>query len=179
MTKRWFVFLVIIRNKKMAQTIFVVTDRGLQNCKFRATFSRCHRTLACSVMPLRLLLLRRFKFVSGRCWVRIAAGTSAILRGVCGFLQDPWANSEIVPWSCHCRFLANPFQSIIHQLSYYFTLTQSGRPPLWSSGQSSWLQILRSWVRFPALPDFLRSSGSGTGSTQPREDNWGATWTEK
>jgi hypothetical protein len=27
-------------------------------------------------------------------------------------------------------------------------------------------------VRFPALPDFfLRSSGSGTGSTQPRDDN--------
>jgi hypothetical protein len=26
-------------------------------------------------------------------------------------------------------------------------------------------------VRFPALPDFLRSSGSGTGSTQPREYN--------
>jgi hypothetical protein len=44
---------------------------------------------------------------------------------------------------------------------------------LWSSGQSSWLQIQRSRVRFPALPDYLRSSGSGTGSTQPREDNWG------
>jgi hypothetical protein len=52
-------------------------------------------------------------------------------------------------------------------------------PPLCSSGQSSWLQIQRSRVRFPALPDFLRSSGSGTGSTQPREDNWGATWMEK
>jgi hypothetical protein len=26
-------------------------------------------------------------------------------------------------------------------------------------------------VRFPALPDFLRSSGSGKGSTQPREHN--------
>jgi hypothetical protein len=26
-------------------------------------------------------------------------------------------------------------------------------------------------VRFPALPDFLRSSGSGAGSTQPREYN--------
>jgi hypothetical protein len=26
-------------------------------------------------------------------------------------------------------------------------------------------------VRFPALPDFLRSSGSGTGPTQPREYN--------
>jgi hypothetical protein len=33
-------------------------------------------------------------------------------------------------------------------------------------------------VRFPALPDFMRSSGSGTGSTQPREYNWGATWTK-
>jgi exonuclease III len=44
-------------------------------------------------------------------------------------------------------------------------------PPLWSSGQSSWLQIRRTHVRFPALRDFLRSSGSGMGSTQPREDN--------
>jgi hypothetical protein len=48
------------------------------------------------------------------------------------------------------------------------------RPSLWSSGQSSWLQIQRSG-RFPALPD----SGSGTGSTQPREYNWGATWKKK
>jgi hypothetical protein len=38
---------------------------------------------------------------------------------------------------------------------------------LWSSGQSSWLQVQRSLIRFPALPDFLRSSGSGKGSTQP------------
>jgi hypothetical protein len=36
------------------------------------------------------------------------------------------------------------------------------RRPLWSS-QSSWLQIQRFRVRFPALPDFLRSSGSETG----------------
>ena len=42
---------------------------------------------------------------------------------------------------------------------------------IWSSGQSFWLQIQRSRVRFPALPDFLSSSGSGTGSTQPREVN--------
>jgi hypothetical protein len=27
------------------------------------------------------------------------------------------------------------------------------------------------WVGFPELPDFLRSSGSGKGSTQPREYN--------
>jgi hypothetical protein len=31
-------------------------------------------------------------------------------------------------------------------------------------------------VRFLALPYFLRSSGSETGSTQPRQYKWGATW---
>jgi hypothetical protein len=61
---------------------------------------------------------------------------------------------------------------------FSFSIVTFG-PPLWSSGQSFWLQIQRSQVRFPELPDFLRSSGSGTGSTQPREDNWGATWMEK
>jgi hypothetical protein len=50
------------------------------------------------------------------------------------------------------------------------------QPHVWSSGQSTWLQIQRSRVLFPALPDFLKSSVSGTGSTQPREYNWGATW---
>ena len=47
--------------------------------------------------------------------------------------------------------------------SYSFLLS------LWSSGQSFWLQIQRSRVRFPALPDFLSGSGSGTGYTQTRE----------
>jgi hypothetical protein len=41
-------------------------------------------------------------------------------------------------------------------------------PPLWSGGQSSWLQSQSSRVRFPSLPDFLKSSGSGTVSTRPR-----------
>jgi hypothetical protein len=36
--------------------------------------------------------------------------------------------------------------------------------------KSSWLQIQRSTVRFPELPNFLGSSASGTGSTQPRDD---------
>ena len=52
-------------------------------------------------------------------------------------------------------------------------------PPRWSSGQSFWLQIQRSRVWFPALPDFPISSGSITGSTQPREVNWGAAWIKK
>jgi hypothetical protein len=50
-------------------------------------------------------------------------------------------------------------------------ITHAERPSLWSSGHSSWLQIQRFQVRFPALPDFIRSSGSGMRSTQPREDN--------
>jgi hypothetical protein len=58
---------------------------------------------------------------------------------------------------------------------YSALVNQEWRPPLWSSGQSCALQIQRTRVPFPALPDFLRSSGSGTGSTQPREDNCGAT----
>jgi hypothetical protein len=37
---------------------------------------------------------------------------------------------------------------------------------LWSCGQ----------IKFLALPAFLRSSGSGTGSIPPGEYNWGATW---
>jgi hypothetical protein len=39
--------------------------------------------------------------------------------------------------------------------------------PLWSTGQSSWPLTQRSRDRFPALPDFLSSSGSGTVSSQP------------
>jgi hypothetical protein len=59
-------------------------------------------------------------------------------------------------------------------VDFFITLHVVG-PPLWSSGQSSWLQIQRFWIQFPALPDFLRSNGSGTGPTQPREVDRGAT----
>jgi hypothetical protein len=45
------------------------------------------------------------------------------------------------------------------------------RPPLVGEISVNFLRIDGTTVRFPALPDFLRSSGSGTGSTQPREYN--------
>jgi hypothetical protein len=51
--------------------------------------------------------------------------------------------------------------------------------PLRSSSQRSWLESQRSRLRFPSLPDFLRISGSGTVSTQPREDKSGAIWKKK
>jgi hypothetical protein len=34
----------------------------------------------------------------------------------------------------------------------FICYVEESRPPLWSSGQSSWLRIQRSRVRFPALP---------------------------
>ena len=58
-----------------------------------------------------------------------------------------------------------------HTYACFFMVLAFARPPLWSSGQSFCIQIQRSRVRFPALPDFLSGSGSGTGSTQPREVN--------
>jgi hypothetical protein len=58
-----------------------------------------------------------------------------------------------------------------YELNFYICYVEESRPPLCSSGQSSWLQNQRSRVRFAALPDFLKSSESGTGSTQLREYN--------
>jgi hypothetical protein len=50
-------------------------------------------------------------------------------------------------------------------------------PPLWSSGQSSWLQIQR--PGFDSRHYQKKSSGSGRGSAQPHEYNWGATGKNK
>jgi hypothetical protein len=56
-----------------------------------------------------------------------------------------------------------------YELNLYMYYVEE-RPPLWSSGQSSSTNS-EVRVRFPSLPDFLRSSESGTASTQPREYN--------
>jgi hypothetical protein len=64
----------------------------------------------------------------------------------------------------------------------YICYGEESRPHLWSSGQSFWLQSeflvtdREVQIRFSALPDFLRSNGSGTGSTQPHDYNRRGTW---
>jgi hypothetical protein len=53
------------------------------------------------------------------------------------------------------------------------TTNSTERPPLWFSGQSSWLQIRRPEFdsRHYQKKQNKKSSGSGTGCTQPRDYN--------
>jgi hypothetical protein len=69
------------------------------------------------------------------------------------------------------RYLEFRTMDKVHRPSDYRQVPSIYGPPLWSTGQRSWLHIQGSQVRLPELSDFLSSSGSGTGYTQPREDN--------
>jgi hypothetical protein len=66
--------------------------------------------------------------------------------------------------------------SILHMEStfFYFKCLKPQRdfPKQWSEFLTTDPEVR---VGFPALQDFIRSSGSRTGSTQPREYNLGAT----
>jgi hypothetical protein len=94
----------------------------------------------------------------------------------CTFCSD-W--SGLRTWLIHMSqsaFQSPPLQRRkLFINSARFMISYLDVSPLCSCGQNSWLRIHRSRVRFPALPDFLTSSGSGMGSTQPRKDKWAAT----
>jgi hypothetical protein len=97
-----------------------------------------------------------------------------------GLCPERFLSHIAIPIMIVALLVRLPFRILGSQILFFVFLiswtTSHERPPLWSSGQSSRLEIERSRVRFPALPDFLRRSGSGTGSTQSLEYNWGTTW---
>jgi hypothetical protein len=66
---------------------------------------------------------------------------------------------------------------LLHFLFTVLLIMQcSVMPPQWSEFLATDPEVR---VRFSALPDFLRSSGSGTWSIQPCDYNWGAAWKKK
>jgi hypothetical protein len=87
-----------------------------------------------------------------------------LIRKIRTLLSSEQTNIDVYFWGGSA--VSGLRSTVLFLLQYQVRL-----PPLWSSGQNSWLQIQRSRVRFPVLPDFPRSSGSGAGSSQPREDN--------
>jgi hypothetical protein len=84
-----------------------------------------------------------------------------------GLATDRSTLQSVFPTVFTIKNLENRTRQNKRVSSYYW-------PPLWSSGQSSWLEIRR--PGFDSRHYHKKSSGSGTGFTQPREYNWGATW---
>ena len=98
----------------------------------------------------------------------VAVATARVLHRPYRPESLPFAMQFIVPFLCFSWVILASSLKIIYIfaciMNSMLSMFSVG-PPLWSSGQSFWLQIQRSRVRFPALPDFLSSIGSGTGST--------------
>jgi hypothetical protein len=89
---------------------------------------------------------------------------------------------QITTWSFTIWVGYKICDSVLDIITCYITMAADCDAALWWDRgflTEFLLQIQRSRVRFLALPDFLRSRRSGTGSTQPREDNRGATWKKK
>jgi len=71
--------------------------------------------------------------------------------GAEGEEEDWWSDQPCV--CCCLEQTGNGCNCIVLGGRCYLLIVEG--PPLWSSGQSFWLQIQRSRVRSPALPDFL------------------------
>jgi hypothetical protein len=88
-----------------------------------------------------------------------------------GGLLSGAVNQGTFIWSFRFYFRVQAARkNYFSSFSFNFSLIKK----MWSSGQSSWLQIRRPGFDYRHYKK--KMSGSGTGSTQPREYNWGATW---
>jgi hypothetical protein len=99
------------------------------------------------------------------------------------FRQPPFTSSLFDPNTVLSTLFSNTLSlcTSIHQSSVRFKYSSGHFFKLlfYPSEQEAKFDNQRSRVRFLAPLVFLRSSGSGTGPTQPRKYNWGATWMEK
>jgi hypothetical protein len=103
------------------------------------------------------------QFHSSKLWN--SAGMYLFMDRLCGLVvRVPGYRMEMYCASCEVR-------------TEFICYVEESRP---TASVFYWSEFLATdpevQVRFPELPDFLRHGGSGTGSTQPREYNWGATW---
>jgi hypothetical protein len=130
--------------------------------------------LATNRRPDTLIIVLQQEIPFGRPWTLTSVADRHTSRGV-----EPWKWKSVMHFP-HDKLQTDYFPYMSTDMLYsspanrtefqtflvLFSLRHCknlDRPPLWSSSQSSWLQIRRSRVRFPAIPDFLRSSGSGKG----------------
>jgi hypothetical protein len=99
-------------------------------------------------------------------WIFVEYIAFSWFRRICFPLWIPTAELLMSVWMSLLLLIQTVTRSVLND-KYSWNMKWAG-PPLWSSGQSSWLQIQWSWVRFPTLPDFLNSR-CGTLSAQPLE----------
>jgi hypothetical protein len=155
----WTVASVTTVNVMMQDTIMLLS----MYARMKSVFAeRLADTTTLSRLNLGALACRQL--------VRQAAKESGVYSY--GFLSH-WTFGEPIvcshiDWRSERRHFDHFVRCVVSICSY------SLWPPLWSNGQSSWLQIQR--PGFDSRHYQKKISGSGTGSTQPREYNWGATW---
>jgi hypothetical protein len=144
-------------------------------CIVEFSFFLQERTVGVTEFTIRLFNFqdsgRHIQHASGKVWC------FSLIHQSLKFMQIISKNPVCASQETHCIYNKDHPVNVGEEIICW--LFSGSRLHLWSSCHSFWLQIQRSqvWVLVP--PDFLRSRGSGTGSTQPREDNWGATWMKK
>jgi hypothetical protein len=91
------------------------------------------------------------------------------IRSFLNFFLNQILICYVVPKYLSCDLFSNDLFAI-----FIFRCWPAWRwgPPLWSSGQNSCLESQRFRVRFPALSDFLCSSGSERKSSDSGLENW-------